>query len=200
MNFAPKNADLRRLLDDVDPDWERNQVSRPRPSSLQLVSRTADDSSGFPACGWQPFYMRGVNWEWLCRAGIRPSFRPTRLSTQAGWPVWLQCKPTPYAFTPSCPPLFTERCAAGTRRIRIAPCGWSTESGRSSRRRHDFEGSNWKEVSEQRCAGWSMSSMEQPPLRPGGAMLPDVMMRMFLEWMLALHHRPGMGAIRSQGV
>jgi hypothetical protein len=86
LSLAPGNGDLRRLLDQIVPEWDRAApASRARPTSLQLVARTRGQQfeiSG--ASGWEPFYVQGVNLG-LALPGKYPSEFPTDSARYAGW-------------------------------------------------------------------------------------------------------------------
>jgi hypothetical protein len=84
--LAPKNMDLRRLLDRLAPEWDRvATASRPRPSSLQLVSRTRGQRFEISrSSGWEPFYVRGVNLG-VALPGRYPSEFPADSARYAGW-------------------------------------------------------------------------------------------------------------------
>ena len=87
LSLAPsKNADLRRLLDQLAPEWERVAApSRPRPTSLQLVSRTRGQQFEISRpSGWEPFYVQGVNLG-VALPGRYPSEFPTDSARYAGW-------------------------------------------------------------------------------------------------------------------
>ena len=86
LTLAPANVDLRRLLDQVEPDWERERKApRPRPSSLQLVSRTRGQQFEVSRpSGWEAFYVQGVNLG-VALPGRYPSDFPADSFRYAGW-------------------------------------------------------------------------------------------------------------------
>jgi hypothetical protein len=86
LSLAPKNADLRRMLDHMAPEWERvAKASRPRPSSLQLVSRIRGQRFEISrASGWESFYVQGVNLG-VALPGRYPTEFPTDSARYAGW-------------------------------------------------------------------------------------------------------------------
>ncbi len=85
--LAPGRADLRALLSQASPDWDRPPLPRrDRPAQLELVSRTV--GTGFEvrdAMGrWVPFYLQGVNLG-VALPGRFPSQFPTDSALYAGW-------------------------------------------------------------------------------------------------------------------
>lgn len=85
LELAPKNQELRSLLDQIAPDWNRQPAARRRPSVLQLVARTRGRQFEIStAQGWQPFYIQGVNLG-VALPGRYPSQFPTDSARYAGW-------------------------------------------------------------------------------------------------------------------
>jgi hypothetical protein len=84
--LAPNNQDVRALLDQLYPDWERAALpGRRRPATLQLVARTRQQRFEIASStGWQPFYIRGVNLG-VALPGRYPSQFPTDSAKYAGW-------------------------------------------------------------------------------------------------------------------
>jgi hypothetical protein len=87
VRLAPGRADLRVLLTQASPDWDRAPLPpRIRPDTLGLVSRTVGE--GFEvrdAMGrWTPFYIQGVNLG-VALPGRFPSEFPTDSAVYAGW-------------------------------------------------------------------------------------------------------------------
>jgi len=86
-DLAPDRADLRALLTEASPDWDRPPPEKKvLPKSLDLVSRTS--GTGFEvrdATGhWVPFYMQGVNLG-VALPGRFPSEFPKDSAVYAGW-------------------------------------------------------------------------------------------------------------------
>jgi hypothetical protein len=86
LQLAPKNEDLRVLLDRIAPDWGRPVAAKPdRPSIMQLVSRTRGQRFEVrTAQGWRPFYIQGVNMG-VALPGRYPSEFPSDSALYAGW-------------------------------------------------------------------------------------------------------------------
>ena len=86
LQLAPKNEELRALLDRIAPDWSRPvAVSAKASSTLQLVSRTRGQRFEVRTPrGWQPFYIQGVNMG-VALPGRYPSEFPTDSALYAGW-------------------------------------------------------------------------------------------------------------------
>ncbi len=87
LDLAPERADLRDLLTQASPDWERPALPpRRRPDEFALVARTA--GRGFQVRDgmgrWIPFYMQGVNLG-VALPGRFPSQFPTDSALYAGW-------------------------------------------------------------------------------------------------------------------
>jgi hypothetical protein len=84
--LAPKNQELRSLLDRIGQVWTRAPArARPRPAALQLVARTRGQHFEVATRhGWQPFYIRGVNLG-VALPGRYPSEFPTDSAKYAGW-------------------------------------------------------------------------------------------------------------------
>jgi tetratricopeptide (TPR) repeat protein len=85
VTLAPKNEDLRALLNRLAPDWNRTMSQRPRPGVLQLVARTR--GRGFEikiGDSWRPFYVKGVNLG-VALPGHYPSEFPQDSALYAGW-------------------------------------------------------------------------------------------------------------------
>ncbi|MGH9118223.1 MAG: tetratricopeptide repeat protein [Acidimicrobiales bacterium] len=84
--LAPEKSDLRALLDQISPEWDRPAGPRKqRPAGLQLVARTR--GQGFEiatAQGWRPFYPQGVNLG-VALPGKYPSEFPVDSARYAGW-------------------------------------------------------------------------------------------------------------------
>lgn len=82
----PKSQDARRILDALDPDWDRPALAPPsRPAVLQLTARTRGERFEIRSkSGWKPFYIRGVNLG-VALPGRFPSDFPTDSSVYAGW-------------------------------------------------------------------------------------------------------------------
>ena len=82
----PKNADVRRLLDQLEPDWDRVRTPpKARPGKLQVAARTIGEHFEVPSVqGWRRFYIRGVNLG-VALPGRFPSEFPPDSSTYAGW-------------------------------------------------------------------------------------------------------------------
>jgi len=85
--LAPERADLRALLTEAAPDWDRPPLRpRVRPANLALVARTVGtafevrDQLG----RWTPFYMQGVNLG-VALPGKFPSQFPEDSAIYAGW-------------------------------------------------------------------------------------------------------------------
>src|SRR4051812_22701728 len=85
LTLAPKNADLRALLDRAAPDWSRSTFQRARPSNLQLVSRTLGQTFEIRVGNsWRPFYLKGVNLG-VALPGHHPTEFPEDSVLYAGW-------------------------------------------------------------------------------------------------------------------
>jgi tetratricopeptide (TPR) repeat protein len=86
LGLAPKNHELRSLLDRIAPDWDRPaSPGRRRPGVLQLVARTRGRRFEISTPGgWQPFYIQGVNLG-VALPGRHPSQFPTDSARYAGW-------------------------------------------------------------------------------------------------------------------
>jgi hypothetical protein len=86
MRLAPANRDLRALLDRMSPDWKRPlPVARPRPDTLQLVSRTRGEHFEVRVAGrWIPFYIKGINLGAALPGRFAAEF-PADSATYAGW-------------------------------------------------------------------------------------------------------------------
>ncbi len=87
LDLAPDRTDLRELLTEASPDWDRPPLARrARPEQLGLVSRTA--GTGFEVRNamnrWIPFYMQGVNLG-VALPGRFPSQFPTDSALYSGW-------------------------------------------------------------------------------------------------------------------
>ena len=84
--LAPKNQELRSLLDRIGQEWSRAAPkARPRPAKLQLVARTQGRRFEIStADGWRPFYIQGVNLG-VALPGRYPSEFPTDSALYAGW-------------------------------------------------------------------------------------------------------------------
>jgi hypothetical protein len=84
--LAPENQELRSLLDQIAPDWERPAPERRRrPDVLQLVARTRGRRFEIStAQGWQPFYIQGVNLG-VALPGRYPSEFPSDSARYTGW-------------------------------------------------------------------------------------------------------------------
>lgn len=83
----PSRADLRALLDGLNPDWDRPPLGpRVRPPRLQLVSRTVGERFEISTAAgrWSPFYIQGVNLG-VALPGRFPSEFPTDSALYAGW-------------------------------------------------------------------------------------------------------------------
>ncbi len=84
--LGPTNHDVRRLLDQISPDWDRPIAPNPRRApNLQIPARTRgrvfEVNSG---SGWQPFYIKGVNLG-VALPGRFPSEFPEDSARYAGW-------------------------------------------------------------------------------------------------------------------
>jgi tetratricopeptide (TPR) repeat protein len=82
-------VEVRRLLDAIDPDWNRpaRTVPRRRTGAIELVARTR--GAGFEVrlprdSAWRPFYMKGVNLG-VALPGRYPSEFPLDSALYAGW-------------------------------------------------------------------------------------------------------------------
>jgi hypothetical protein len=85
LTLAPKNPDLRALLDRAAPDWSRSTSQRPRPVGLQLVSRTLGRTFEIrTGNSWRPFYIKGVNLG-VALPGHHPTEFPQDSGFYAGW-------------------------------------------------------------------------------------------------------------------
>jgi len=86
MSLAPGNVELRRLLNQLAPDWDRPpSKARPRPLTLQLVTRTRGRQFEIKKDNvWQPLYLQGVNFG-VALPGRYPSEFPTDSARYAGW-------------------------------------------------------------------------------------------------------------------
>ncbi len=86
LSLAPGNAELRRLLNQVAPDWDRGPaLSRSRPTTLQLAARTRGQQFEIRrGASWVPFYVRGVNFG-VALPGRYPSEFPMDSARYAGW-------------------------------------------------------------------------------------------------------------------
>ena len=86
MSLAPGNIDLRRLLNQFAPDWDRPRSrGRARPASLQLVARTRGRQFEIKKNNaWQPLYLQGVNLG-VALPGKYPSEFPTDSARYRGW-------------------------------------------------------------------------------------------------------------------
>ena len=86
LSLAPGNAELRRLLDQMAPDWDRPPTAAPaRPASLQLTARTRGTQFEIrTGNSWTPFYIKGVNFG-VALPGRYPSEFPTDSMRYAGW-------------------------------------------------------------------------------------------------------------------
>ncbi|HEX2250480.1 MAG TPA: tetratricopeptide repeat protein, partial [Gemmatimonadales bacterium] len=87
LSLAPANQEIRRLLDDISPDWDRPILPIPqrRAPTLQVTSRTR--GRGFEVnagSGWRAFYIKGVNFG-VALPGRFPSEFPQDSATYAGW-------------------------------------------------------------------------------------------------------------------
>jgi hypothetical protein len=84
--LAPNNRDVRVLLDQIAPDWERSAPqTRQRSAALQLVARTRGQKFEISSAqGWRPFYIQGVNFG-VALPGRYPSEFPSDSVTYAGW-------------------------------------------------------------------------------------------------------------------
>lgn len=87
VRLAPEREDLRALLTQAAPDWDRAPLApRIRPDTQALVARTAGE--GFEvrnALGqWTPFYIQGVNLG-VALPGRFPSEFPVDSTLYAGW-------------------------------------------------------------------------------------------------------------------
>ena len=87
LTLAPERTDLRELLDQASPDWNRPELPpRLRPGEFSLVARTA--GTGFEVRDgmgrWVPFYMQGVNLG-VALPGRFPSQFPLDSALYAGW-------------------------------------------------------------------------------------------------------------------
>jgi hypothetical protein len=85
LELTPQNAELRSLLDRMEPDWHR-AVGQPRRNlRLQVVARTRGRRFEIATReGWRPFYLRGVNLG-VALPGKYPSEFPTDSMKYAGW-------------------------------------------------------------------------------------------------------------------
>jgi hypothetical protein len=86
MALAPTNQELRDLLDQAVPEWNRQSTpTERRPSSMQVVARThGREFEIATANGWRPFYVRGVNLG-VALPGKYPSEFPPDSARYAGW-------------------------------------------------------------------------------------------------------------------
>lgn len=86
LRLAPKNHDLRALLDQISPDWNRPASPAPRRTgALQLVARTRERHFEIAmATGWRPFYIQGVNFGVALPGRYAADF-PTDSAQYAGW-------------------------------------------------------------------------------------------------------------------
>jgi tetratricopeptide (TPR) repeat protein len=86
LGLAPKNPELRSLMDQIAPDWDRPISAGPRRhTTLQLFARTRGRRFEIATtAGWQPFYLQGVNLG-VALPGRYPSQFPTDSVTYAGW-------------------------------------------------------------------------------------------------------------------
>jgi len=85
--LAPGREDLRALLSQADPDWDRPPLAtRARPDTLQLFSRTVGEQFEVrgPDGRWAPFYLQGVNFG-VALPGRFPSEFPTDSALYGGW-------------------------------------------------------------------------------------------------------------------
>lgn len=86
LDLAPKNKELRSILDRIAPDWSRPvRPARLRSAALQLVARARPQQFEIAtAQGWQPFYIQGVNLG-AALPGRYPAQFPTDSARYAGW-------------------------------------------------------------------------------------------------------------------
>src|SRR4051794_3338857 len=86
MALAPTNQELRELLDQVVPEWNRQATTtEPRASSLQVAARTHGRHFEIATPnGWRPFYVRGVNLG-VALPGKHPSEFPLDSARYGGW-------------------------------------------------------------------------------------------------------------------
>ncbi len=86
LSLAPANAELRELLDQVAPEWDRPARTTPaRPASLQVVARTRGTRFEIrEGNSWKQFYIQGVNFG-VALPGRYPSEFPPDSTRYAGW-------------------------------------------------------------------------------------------------------------------
>ncbi len=86
LSLAPANTELRGLLDQMAPEWDRPATTTPaRPASLQLVARTRGSQFEIrEGNSWKPFYIQGVNFG-VALPGRYPSEFPADSTRYAGW-------------------------------------------------------------------------------------------------------------------
>ena len=202
IRLNPKNPTTRNILDSIDPDWDRPPPRKPvRPSRLQLVSRTRGDRFEVLSAGtWRPFYINGVNMG-VALPGKFPSEFPTDSATYAGWLDTIAAMHANTAPGLHHPPAGVLPRAPGleSRRIRSAALAgpWSLDraAAETRLRRLHLEGG----LPGGDAAGG------RPAARRGGTPDPARARRRALRRRRValdsgLHHRPGVGALRGQGI
>jgi hypothetical protein len=86
IQLAPDNPDIRQILSQIDPDWDRPGIPRfERLTALRVDSRTRAERFEVPAGdSWTPFYVKGVNLG-VALPGKYPAEFPTDSATYGTW-------------------------------------------------------------------------------------------------------------------